>query len=203
VFHFYHNKDVDYRIPDNHTRQDYLDFVEQLPLVNAPDVFGLHANAEIGYFTDTVKEMWEQMVELQPQTGASDKGTSREEFIAQIATGIQGKLPDKFDLDRVRNSMGVVSPTQVVLLQELERWNALVAKMRVTLSELQRALIGEVGMSNELDELARALFNGQIPPSWRRLAPDTRKSLGNWIIHFQRRLDQVLSLFWHYLFFTF
>ncbi len=63
--------------------------------------------------------------------------------------------------------------------------------MRVTLSELQRALAGEVGMSNELDEVARALFNGQIPPSWRRLAPDTRKSLGNWMIHFQRRLDQV------------
>jgi dynein heavy chain len=57
-----------------------------------------------------------------------------------------------------------------------------------------QALVGEVGMSNELDELARALFNGQIPPSWRRLAPDTRKSLGNWMIHFQRRYDQVWSV---------
>ena len=46
-------------------------------------------------------------------------------------------------------------------------------------------------MSNELDEVARALFNGQIPPSWRRLAPDTRKALGNWMIHFQGRFDQV------------
>ena len=53
-----------------------------------------------------------------------------------------------------------------------------------------QALAGEVGMSNELDELARALFNGQIPSIWRKLAPDTLKSLGNWMEHFKRRHDQ-------------
>ncbi len=55
---------------------------------------------------------------------------------------------------------------------------------------VSQALAGEVGMSNILDELARALFNGQIPSMWRRLAPDTLKSLGNWIAHFERRLAQ-------------
>ena len=45
-------------------------------------------------------------------------------------------------------------------------------------------------MSNELDDLARALFNGQIPTIWRKLAPDTLKSLANWMSHFKRRHDQ-------------
>ena len=53
-----------------------------------------------------------------------------------------------------------------------------------------QALAGEVGMSNELDDVARCLFNGVIPSIWRRLAPDTLKSLGNWIIHFQKRFKQ-------------
>lgn len=53
-----------------------------------------------------------------------------------------------------------------------------------------QALAGEVGMSSELDEVAKALFNGQIPFIWRRLAPVTLKSLGNWIIHFERRYKQ-------------
>lgn len=64
---------------------------------------------------------------------------------------------------------------------------------------LLQALKGEVGMSSVLDEVARALFNGQIPAIWRRLAPDTLKSLGNWMIHFQRRFSQYttwVSLFW-------
>ena len=52
------------------------------------------------------------------------------------------------------------------------------------------ALAGEVGMSNELDEVARALFNGSIPAIWRKLAPDTLKSLGNWMEHFAHRFQQ-------------
>lgn len=46
-------------------------------------------------------------------------------------------------------------------------------------------------MSNQLDEIARSLYNGQLPASWRRLAPDTLKSLGNWMLHFERRYKQV------------
>lgn len=42
-------------------------------------------------------------------------------------------------------------------------------------------------MSSELDDVARALFNGMIPSIWRRLAPVTLKSLGNWMLHFERR----------------
>lgn len=45
-------------------------------------------------------------------------------------------------------------------------------------------------MSSELDEVARALFNGQIPNIWRKLAPATLKSLGNWMEHFLKRLSQ-------------
>lgn len=45
-------------------------------------------------------------------------------------------------------------------------------------------------MSNELDDLARSLFNGQLPAMWRKLAPATKKSLGNWMDHFQRRNHQ-------------
>lgn len=48
-------------------------------------------------------------------------------------------------------------------------------------------------MDNELDEVAKALFNGQIPPSWRKLAPATLKNLGGWIDHFMRRHQQYLS----------
>lgn len=48
-------------------------------------------------------------------------------------------------------------------------------------------------MSSELDDVAQALFNGQIPGIWRRLAPDTLKTLGNWIIFFRARYDQYTS----------
>lgn len=68
-FHFYHDEEVDYVIPPEGELEDYLEFIEGLPLVNSPDVFGLHPNAEIGYFTQAAKEMWNNLIELQPQTG--------------------------------------------------------------------------------------------------------------------------------------
>jgi len=48
-------------------------------------------------------------------------------------------------------------------------------------------------MSNELDDLAKSLFNGQLPTMWRRLAPATKKTLGNWMDHFFKRNNQYTS----------
>ncbi|KAM9858629.1 dynein axonemal heavy chain 10 [Aulostomus maculatus] len=190
-FHFFTNKDVDYKIPSDGPKNVYVDEIETLPLANTPEVMGLHSNAEIGYYTQAAKDMWAHLVDLQPQTGESGGSISRDEYISQVAQDIQNKLPKLFDLDLTRKKLGTdISPTSVVLLQELERFNKLVVRMQRSLAELQRALAGEVGMSSELDEVARALFNGHIPAIWKKLAPDTLKSLGNWMSHFKRRYEQ-------------
>ncbi|KAL8575829.1 Dynein heavy chain 10, axonemal [Nucella lapillus] len=196
-FHFYHDENIDYFIPDdieidkNHPKEIYLDYIEILPLANTPEVFGLHPNAEIGYYTQAARDMWSNLVELQPQTGESGGGISRDDFIDKIATDVLNKLPAEFELEKIRKKMGIdISPTTVVLLQELERFNKLIRRMKKSLSTIKRALAGEVGMSYELDDVARCLFNGIIPAIWRRLAPDTLKSLGNWMIHFEKRFKQ-------------
>jgi hypothetical protein len=47
----------------------FIEYIESLPLTNTPEVFGLHPNAEIGYYTKAARDMWEQLIELQPQSG--------------------------------------------------------------------------------------------------------------------------------------
>ncbi|XP_070926944.1 dynein axonemal heavy chain 10 isoform X5 [Macaca nemestrina] len=192
-FHFFRNKEVDYKIPVGDEKEKFVEAIEALPLANTPEVFGLHSNAEIGYYTQAARDMWAHLLELQPQTGESSSGISRDDYIGQVAKDIENKMPKVFDLDQVRKRLGTgISPTSVVLLQELERFNKLVVRMTKSLAELQRALAGEVGMSNELDDVARSLFIGQIPNIWRRLAPDTLKSLGNWMVYFLRRFSQYM-----------
>ena len=75
----------------NHTgtRDNYLEYIDTLPLANTPEVFGLHTNAEIGYFTRATKDLWIQLIELQPQTGEAGTGISREEFIGNLASDIE------------------------------------------------------------------------------------------------------------------
>ncbi|KAJ3097104.1 Dynein heavy chain 10, axonemal [Phlyctochytrium planicorne] len=196
-FYFFANSAVQYRVPNVNTREDYIAYIETLPLTNAPDVFGLHPDAEIGYLTTAVKDMWGQLISLQPRTTEGSGGISREDFISNIAQDIQTKLPAPFEIPKIHKALlaasGGVSPTQVVLLQELERWNQLVERMSSSLKDLRRALKGEIGMSAKLDDVANALFNGALPAMWRSLAPQTEKGLGSWMAHFERRYAQYQS----------
>jgi len=53
-----------------------------------------------------------------------------------------------------------------------------------TLINLKKALKGEIGMSQELDDLANALYKGFLPETWAKRAPQTEKKLGSWMEHF-------------------
>lgn len=86
-----------------------------------------------------------------------------------------------------------MTPTLVVLFQELERFNKLIVRIKETLINLKRALKGEIGMSSELDELALSLLNGFLPVKWAKLAPQTEKKLGSWMDHFGGRVKQYNS----------
>ena len=171
----------------------YAAHVETLPLTNGPGVFGMHPNAEISYFTAATKLLWSNLIDLQPRTAGSGSGASREDVIAAIVRDVQSKLPEPEDVFNIRKRFsegGMPSPTQIVLLQELERWNNLVGMMAGSLVDLGRALIGEIGMSDTLDEVGSSLFNGVIPGLWKMLAPASEKPLGAWMTHFLGRHAQ-------------
>ena len=52
---------------------------------------------------------------------------------------LQSKLPELYKLDVIRKKFGdVITPTTIVLLQELERFNKLIKRMSVSLSNLQK-----------------------------------------------------------------
>lgn len=66
-------------------------------------------------------------------------GISREQFIENTASDILKRIPSKYDLDKIRKKYGLdVSPTTVVLLQELERFNKLTSTMFRSLTTLKR-----------------------------------------------------------------
>lgn len=201
---FFSKEGYDYTLPvdEDGKIENYQGYVEKLPLVNSPAVFGLHPNAEIGYYNNATKGMWVDLISLQPRTSAGGSGISREEHIEKVAKDIQSKVPilkldlGSYDLMIIRNKLlernggAAPSPCQVVLLQELERWNSMTMAMMNSLIQLQKALVGEIGMSEQLDQIGDSLFNGFLPAFWARLAPATDKMLGSWMVHFMQRFAQ-------------
>jgi len=190
-FAFYQTKEDSYVVPENGHVDIYKTQVENQPRLNTPEVFGLHSNAEIGYFTTMSTDTLSQILSLQSGSGGGGGGASKDEVVAQIAADILAKLPIPFDTFRIRNEIGIsATPAQVVLMQELDRFNILLFKMIDSLGTLQKALVGEVGMSAELEEVMNSLYGAVIPPSWMKKAPATRMRLANWMTHFQRRYKQ-------------
>ena len=70
---------------------------------------------------------------------SSDTGESREDSIDAVADDILQKLPDLFVIGDVKKMYGNnFKPSTVVLLQELEIFNILIKKIRVTLTMLRK-----------------------------------------------------------------
>lgn len=64
---------------------------------------------------------------------------SRDQFIDNIASDILKRIPAVYEIDKIRKKYGLeVTPTTVVLLQELERINKLISTIFKSLSTLKR-----------------------------------------------------------------
>jgi len=68
-----------------------------------------------------------------------------------------------------------------VLFQECVRYNNLLEDMKIMLIAVQKALIGEVVMSEDLEKMADAIFDNIVPPSWKKKGFLSLKPLASWI----------------------
>jgi len=137
----------DYLVPQLETLEEYLANIEEIPLFTNPNVFGLHTNAEIIYFTNYAKNLWFELLKMSTSDGGAEGGGDRDSYIREVASEIQGKLPEVFDVYNIKKKFDVPSPTQVVLLQELDHFNNLLTKLYKSLSDLKKALDGVIGMT--------------------------------------------------------
>ncbi|KAK0163654.1 hypothetical protein PV327_007315 [Microctonus hyperodae] len=190
-FHFYHDNHFDYIIPSMGDNQHYIKFIDQLPLENSPEVFGLHSNAEIGYFTKTTKEMWMNLMKMQPRIPTTANGISRDELVNNLAEQILDKIPNEYNMMKIKKNFGLtVTQSVIVLFQELERFNKLINTIKSTLTQLKKAIDGEIGIDNILENIYDSIYDGTLPKEWATLTSPTRKNLAGWMGHFTKRVLQ-------------
>jgi dynein heavy chain, axonemal len=149
-----------YKVIEAGSQDDYIRYIQTLPLVPHPEAFGLHENAEITTNQTATRDILENVLSVQPKTSAG-KGKSREEIIGDISKGIEDKTPAVVDLDFVIEKYPTMytESMNTVLTQEVIRYNALLRIMARMLKDVQKALKGEIVMSEDLDALASSLFN--------------------------------------------
>ncbi|KAI9004259.1 dynein heavy chain and region D6 of dynein motor-domain-containing protein [Gaertneriomyces semiglobifer] len=177
-----------YFIPDANDLRSSRDYVASLPAFDKPELFGQHPNADIASQIRESDSMLQSLLSLQPQV-STGPGMSREDKVLMIAADILRRLPENLDYEgtykMVQHEM---SPTNVVLLQEIQRYNLLLDQMRRSLSELQKGIKGVVVMSPELDETFRNIFDGRVPPDWAK-AYGSLKPLAAWTRDLVQRVE--------------
>ena len=111
-FYFAKSDIFNYEIPEEGPFDNYVKAINEMPITYSPEIIGLHSNAEIDYFTQASKRIWEDMIKLQSSTGGSgstkkkegEEGSAKqaqtkEEIVLKMAEEfLETKLPQKFNM---------------------------------------------------------------------------------------------------------
>lgn len=109
--------------------------------------------------------------------------------VNQLTSDILSKIPDNIDYEATVKLIGPKkTPLDVVLLQEIQRYNVLLRKTRNSLNDLQLAIKGLILMSHELEEIFFCVFEGRVPSIWLMAYPSL-KLLGAWTRDLVNRVE--------------
>mmetsp|Transcript_40474 Transcript_40474/g.77355 ORF Transcript_40474/g.77355 Transcript_40474/m.77355 type:complete len:681 (+) Transcript_40474:420-2462(+) len=173
---------------------DMRSYISQLPLTEAPEVFGMHENADISFNLAEAKVLVERVLSMQPRMGGSNGGKSPSEIVSELAQNIFDNLPPTLNKEEANkhtfatNEEGMMTSVAVVLLQEMERFIRLQVCMKNSLGELQKAIKGLVVMSGELEMMYQSILNNQVPEMWSKVGYPCLKPLASWVDDFHQRV---------------
>lgn len=122
-----------YRFPKNFDYQSLSSYIEQLPLDDSPEIFGLHSQANICYQNQEANKIMETITMVMPQ---SSSGHVDEHNIQTVKDMIKQFLDPKnlpiLDFSQGHKdhskleSNGLIPSLSTVLLQEISRFNILI-----------------------------------------------------------------------------
>merc|ERR1711871_1501738 len=184
-----------YRIPSGKGKmEDFAAYAKSLPLTDPPDVFGMHPNASITVQFSETKNILGVALSVQPRDSGSGGNQTPDEVVAALATEFEERLPKVMSEEEAGSTTFVLRGEYMdslgtALRQEIVRYNRIIVKMELTLEDIQRAIRGEVLMSEELDEQYTATLNNQVPENWASVAYPSLKPLASWMEDLIARLN--------------
>merc|ERR1719454_892130 len=75
------------------------------------------------------------------------------------------------------------------LLQEMARFNYLIAGLKSSLHSLKRAIAGLIVMNNDLDDMFQSCLNNKVPKMWEKKAYPSLRPLASWYTDMIARVE--------------
>lgn len=172
----------------------YRKYIETLSLVDDPEIFGLHSNADLAYRTLQTKQQLDTILDVQPKEGGGGGGLTREEVVLNMVEDLQSKLPPDYRADDVKDGIkalgGMGKPLNICLKQEIDKLQQLLKAVRSMLVNLKLAIAGTIVMTPELIDMLDALFMARVPSKWVKVSQLVSPNMGVWFANILKRAEQ-------------
>ncbi|XP_032581827.1 dynein heavy chain 6, axonemal [Drosophila sechellia] len=184
-----------YRDPRKKTLTEYSAYVQGFPVLEDPEIFGMNQNANIVFQTKETSFFINTLLLGQPRSAADEGQAMENEIAQQTIARIQKSLANKIKREPIHDTLSVldakgqVPSLTIVLVQEIDRFNIALGIIHDSLVNLSKAIKGLVVMSEELENVFKALLSNQVPASWAKRSFLSIKPLPSYISDFQRRID--------------
>uniref|UniRef100_A0A7S1IC30 Dynein heavy chain n=1 Tax=Eutreptiella gymnastica TaxID=73025 RepID=A0A7S1IC30_9EUGL len=202
------SKHDEYMIPCmDGTIAAYKEYISTLPVIDPPQAFGQHPNADISSQITNSMALLETLIAINASLlrsvagggggggGGGEGGSaanSVETRVYNMATDLEERLPEIVDLDQIIESKAEEAGNALltVLLQELDRYNGLLKRVFSSLNQLKKGVKGLVVMNDELEDIYGALLDGRVPKVWLKTYPSL-KPLASWARDLIARVEQL------------
>jgi dynein heavy chain len=168
-FYFSHKS---YTIPKYTKTEEVLSYINTLNQNDTPEAFGLHANADITYQTNTARKILDTILSIQPKESSGGQGETRESVVYRIAQDMLDKLPPDYLQHEVKSrleKMGALSSMNIFLRQEIDRMQKVISTVRRTLNDLKLAIDGTIIMNETLRDALDSMYDAKIPAVWQKV----------------------------------
>jgi len=184
-----------YMIPVATDVEVYRKYIQELPLVDDPELFGLHSNADLVFRTNNTKQVLNTILDIQPKEGGGGGGLTREEIVLKMVDDLQNKTPPDYNAENVKSSIktlgGLGKPLNICLKQEIDRLQKVLRQLRNDLAALKLAIAGTIVMSPELADALDSLFMARVPAKWAKVSDLAAPNMGVWFANILNRAEQL------------
>ncbi|EAN86220.1 dynein heavy chain, putative [Trypanosoma cruzi] len=193
-----------YYAPPAGSLSSFMEHIQQMSLVDEPEVFGMHTNANLRYQLQVSQYLLSTVVSTQPRIGSGGGGstgaeggaaTTPEEEVKRKCEEFEASLPEVLLREEAGPKSfttlesGLPNSMSTVLAHEMVKYNKLITAMRKSIHDLQKALRGLTLLSADLDAMYESFLTDQVPRLWSAVGYTSLKPLGSWYRDFLQRVQ--------------
>jgi dynein heavy chain len=155
-----------YVMPPASNLTEYFDAIAGHPISDRPELFGLHAKADVN-----LKQLTSFTV-LSDILSTCSSGAAANSALVQTVNGFLRNVPPPLDLKVIQEKFPSVykESVNIVLQQEAVRYNDLLKLVKSSLTSLPKAMKGLIVFTNELNQ-------NTVPPNLAAISHSSMKPL--------------------------